>query len=97
MVASLVGLSMIVWPNDTINLYDPGFATLNLSTFAGPATPLELWVLLSGIGMFELWVAALLVIGYSTAARVTRLRAAAWVVGLWAAWLALLVAAAALE
>lgn len=96
-VAALLGLPMITLQDASIDLYDPGFVTTKLSTFAGPDTSLELWILLDSVGLFSMWTLALLVIGYSVAAKVTKLRAATWLIGLWVVWLVFLIGAAALD
>jgi hypothetical protein len=95
-VAALLSIPILL-TSESLNLYDPGFMTSNLTAFAGAETSLELWILLNSVGLFSLWTIALLVIGYSIAAKITKLRAAACVVGLWAIWIAFLVGLAALE
>lgn len=81
----------------SVNLYDPGFVTPNLTVFANADTNLELWILLGSVDLFSLWTIVLLVIGYSIAAKITKLRAATCVVGLWVVWIAFVVGLAALE
>ncbi len=95
-VAALLSMPILL-TRESLNLYDPGPVTSNLTAFAGAETSLELWILLSSVDLFSLWTIVLLVIGYSIAAKITRLRAAACVVGLWAIWIAFTVGAAALE
>lgn len=94
-VASVLAFPILL-RSESLNLYDPGFVTPNLTVFADAETGLALWVLFSNVGLFTLWTLALLVIGYSVAAKITRLRAAVCVVGLWAVWVAFLVGLAAL-
>ncbi|MDH3744249.1 MAG: YIP1 family protein [Acidobacteriota bacterium] len=96
-VASLFVFPFLLGSAESINLYDPGSMVSNLSAFATAETGLALWTLLNNISLFTLWTIALLVIGYSIAANITKLRAAFCVVGLWAVWVALMVGLAALE
>ncbi len=58
----------------------------NLAVFAGDDTGLVTASLLASVDLFSLWTIALLVIGYAIAARVSKGRATAIVVGLWLAW-----------
>ncbi len=95
-VASVLGLSTLL-ASASLNLYRPGPMTLSPAAFASDQTSLELWVLLNSINPFSLWTAALLVIGFSVAARVSKGRAAACVLGAWAAWIVFTVAMAALD
>jgi hypothetical protein len=95
-VATLLSIPILL-TRESLDLYDPGFMTPNLAAFADPETGLELWILLNSVDLFSLWTIALLVIGYGIAAKTTKVRAAACVVGLWAIWIAFLVGLAALE
>ncbi|MCP4308383.1 MAG: hypothetical protein GY788_26585, partial [bacterium] len=95
-LASLLSIPILM-TSESLNLYDPGFATLSLGAFADGETSLELWILLNSIDLFSLWSIVLLVIGYSIAAKIDKLRVAMAVVGLWAAWIVFNVAMAALE
>ncbi len=95
-VASLVGIPFLL-ASQSLNLYKPGPMTLGPAAFAGDDTGLQLWLLLNNFDVFSLWTAALLVIGYSVAARVSKARAAVCVLGAWAAWILFIVAMAALE
>ncbi len=87
----------VLLTTSSVNLYDPSFGTLSLAAFADRDTSLELWILLNSIDLFSLWVIALLVIGYSIAAKINKGRVAMAIVGLWAAWIVFMVAMAALE
>ncbi len=95
-VASLLAIPLFL-TSKSVNLYDPGFVKPNLTVFAGADTNLELWLLLSSVDLFSLWTIVLLVIGYSIAAKISKLRAATCVVGLWVIWIAFVVGLAALE
>ena len=94
--ASLLSIPVFL-TSKSVNLYDPAFVTPSLTVFAGADTNLELWLLLSSVDLFSLWTIVLLVIGFSIAAKVTKLRAAACVIGLWIIWIVLVVGLAALE
>ncbi len=95
-VASLISIPILL-ATESLDLYDPGFGTLSLAAFAVREPGLERWILLNGIDLFSLWTVALLVIGYGIATKLDKVRVATTVVGLWAAWIAFMVAMAALE
>lgn len=61
----------------------------NLASFAPEDAGPQLKVLLGSFDLFTLWTIALLVLGYSIAARVSRGMAAGMIVGLWLLWVAI--------
>ncbi len=95
-VALLIGIPVLL-ASDSLNLYKPGLMSLNPAALVSDDTSLELWLVLNNFDPISLWTAALLVIGYSFAARVSKARAAACVLGAWAAWILFTVAMAALD
>ena len=68
----------------------------NLAAFAPEETGNAMLALLSSIDVFSFWSLALLTIGYGVVARVSRGKAAAAVVGLWAVYVLLKVGMAAI-
>ncbi len=67
-------------------LKDSSVLVSNLAAFAPEDAGPGLIALLSSIDLFSIWTVVLLVIGYSSVARVSRGAAAAGVVGLWAVY-----------
>lgn len=73
-----------------------GVLKSNLAAFAPEEAGGAILALLSSIDLFSIWSLTLLTIGYAVVARVSRGKAAAAVVGLWAVYVALKVGMAAI-
>ncbi len=83
-VATLLSIPVLLARDSIVaERLDAGVLMSNLAVFAGDDTGLAIGSLLASVDLFSLWTLALLVIGYAVAARVSRGRSAAIVVGLW--------------
>lgn len=82
-VPFLIGVDKI-----TVDQLDRGIVIPNLAVLAGEDIGPEWITFLSNFDVFALWSIVLLVIGYSIAARVSRMRAAVLVIGMWAVFIA---------
>ena len=85
MVAVLLNVPVVLGADEiTVQQLDRGVAIPNLAALAGEDVSLEWIAVLASFDLFALWTIVLLVIGYSIAAKVSKWRAAAVVVALWA-------------
>ncbi len=84
-LAAVLSLPWLVGLDRIVGYQESGWS--NLGFLAGPSTSLELFTVLSHLDLFALWSLALLALGYSVAAGVSKARAAFCVVGLWIGWI----------
>ncbi len=88
-VATLLGIPVMLAQDSLVaERLDAGVLMSNLAVFAGDDTGSAMGSLLASVDLFSLWTIALLVIGYAIAARVSKGRSAAIVVGLWLVFIA---------